>query len=154
MKESVPLGKVEVLEKTPKDPVQKMINRTSVTSAVIGAILSPIPLVDEILLLPIYANMARRIARLRELPRKQMPWRPILRTTMNGLMARAGLNLAVSFIPGVAAIANAASAAVLTQLIGKYVDEAVAAPAEAKPIGVTAIVNALKAKLPRRAAAT
>jgi uncharacterized protein (DUF697 family) len=129
--------------------VKAAIRRTSVASAVIGAVLSPIPLVDELVLMPVYLGMAARIAKLHDLRGKgrAVPWRPIAWTTVNGLLARAAANVAVSYIPGVAAVANAASAALLTGLLGDYVDEACADPENARPIGVKALVERLRGAL-------
>ncbi len=127
----------------------KIVHRTAAVTAGIGALLSPIPLLDELVLFPVYADLARRIGRSRGLPASELPWRPVLRTAFNGLLARAGLNLAVSYIPGVAAVANAASAALLTELFGRFADEACAAPKEAAPVGVKAIASLLRDQVAR-----
>jgi uncharacterized protein (DUF697 family) len=129
------------------DAVKSIVKRNTVASAVIGAVLSPIPLIDEVVLIPFYLLMAKKIAGKHELGRGQVPWKPIARTTFNGLFARAAVNVTVSYIPGVAAAANAASAAALTALLGNYVDDACKDPAAAQPIGVKAIVAVLKDKL-------
>ena len=129
------------------DAVKSIVQRNTVASAVIGAVLSPIPLIDEVVLIPFYLLMAKKIAGKHELGRGQVPWKPIARTTFNGLLARAAVNVTVSYIPGVAAAANAASAAALTALLGSYVDDACKEPATAQPIGVKAIVGVLKDKL-------
>jgi len=129
------------------DAVKSIVKRNTVASAVIGAVLSPIPLIDEVVLIPFYLLMAKKIAGKHELGRGQVPWKPIARTTFNGLVARAAVNVTVSYIPGVAAAANAASAAALTALLGNYVDDACRDPAAAQPIGVKAIVGVLKERL-------
>ncbi|MEO6420934.1 MAG: hypothetical protein ABIP39_16090 [Polyangiaceae bacterium] len=97
----------------------------------IGVVLSPIPLADELALLPVYGLMTSRIGTHHGLERSEVPWRPIALTAFAGLAARAAINLTVSFIPGVAAVANAASAAALTELFGRYVDTACQNPADA-----------------------
>jgi uncharacterized protein (DUF697 family) len=124
--------------------VKAAIRRTSLASAVIGAVLSPIPLVDELVLMPVYLGMAARIAKLHDLTGRAVPWRPIAWTTVNGLLARAAANVAVSYIPGVAAVANAASAALLTGLLGDYIDEACDHPEQARPLGVKALVERIR----------
>ena len=129
------------------DAVRSIVQRNTLASAVIGAVLSPIPLIDELVLIPFYLRMAAKIGRSHALARGQMPWRPVTRTTLNGLLARAAVNVTVSYIPGVAAAANAASAAALTALLGNYIDDACADPKGAQPIGVKAIVGVLKEKL-------
>src|SRR5437660_6199484 len=98
--------------------VGRLVHGTSVVAAGLGALLSPFPLVDELLLFPLYGGLAGRIGKIHGLAFGDVPWKPVLRTAFNGLLARAGVNLAVAYIPGVAAVANAASAAVLTELFG------------------------------------
>jgi hypothetical protein len=66
---------------------------------------------------------------------------------MAGLGARAVINLSVSFIPGVAAVANAASAALLTELVGAYVDSACDDPEAARALSTEQITTALRARL-------
>ena len=126
--------------------VSKLVHRTSVAAAALGAILSPIPLADELILFPVYASLARKIGKLHGLRTTTIPWRPILGTAAQGLAARAVVNLSVSFIPGVAAVANAVSAAGLTELLGRHADESCADPANAKVWGTAQILEALKSR--------
>jgi uncharacterized protein (DUF697 family) len=104
--------------------VKSMIRRTSLATAALGVVLSPIPLADELLLVPIYGVMSARIARARGIGLAALPWRPIGTAILAGLAARAAANVGFAFIPGVAAVANAVSAAALTKLIGDYADTA------------------------------
>ena len=103
----------------------------------IGAVLSPIPFADELVLVPTLGVMAARIGRARGLDLADMPWKPIVTAITAGLAARAAFNVTVAFIPGVAAVSNAITAAVLTRTLGKYADSvcregiAVAGPFEA-----------------------
>lgn len=127
--------------------VERSIHRTSLVAAVIGAVLSPIPLADELVLVPVFAVMTHSIARRRGLARKDIPWRAIVGTEVAGLGARAVVNLSVSFIPGVAAVANAASAALLTELVGAYVDSACDDPKAARALSTEQITSALRARL-------
>jgi uncharacterized protein (DUF697 family) len=129
------------------DPaVERLIRRTSLLTAALGVVLSPIPLADELLLLPIYGVLTSRIAKKHALPIAQLPWKPICATAFAGLAARAAVNITVSYIPGVAAAANAASAVALTQFFGRYVDETCAKPAGARPLSVAEILNTLRPK--------
>src|ERR1700683_1285726 len=91
-----------------------MIRRTTSLSAALGVALSPIPMADEFLLLPVYALLTTRIGKQHGLARQQIPWRPVTATAVAGLAARAAINITVSYIPGVAAVANAVSAVALT----------------------------------------
>ena len=119
-----------------KARVKSVILQTSIASAALGVVLSPIPFADEIILVPVYGVMAARIGKAHGLSFTEVPWRPIVAAITAGLASRAALNVAFAFIPGVAAAANAVSAAALTRVLGHYADSvcreggiAVAAPA-------------------------
>jgi uncharacterized protein (DUF697 family) len=105
--------------------VERVIWQTGVASAALGVVLSPIPLADELILMPLYGVMTARIGHARGVDLAALPWRPIGRAVFAGLAARAVANLSLAFIPGVAAVANAVSAAALTRVIGRYADTAV-----------------------------
>src|SRR5215472_6997913 len=126
--------------------VQRVVRRTSILTAGLGVILSPLPLADELLLLPIYALMTRRIGKEHGLPAAQIPWKPVTATAIAGLAARAAVNITVSYIPGVAAVANAISAAALTQYFGRYVDGVCERPEEARAVSVQEILSLLRKK--------
>ncbi len=115
--------------------VRKVILQTAVTSAALGAALSPVPLADELVLVPIYGAMAVRIARARGVAPMKFPWRPYGRMVVAGLATRAVVNLGTALIPGVAAVANALSATALTKRLGDYADRALQKDAEAVPTG-------------------
>jgi uncharacterized protein (DUF697 family) len=104
--------------------VKAVITQTTIASAVLGVILSPIPLADELLLVPIYGVMTARIGKARGKGITAVPWRPIGTAIVAGLAARAAANVGFAFVPGVAAVANAISAAALTKLLGEYADTA------------------------------
>jgi hypothetical protein len=132
------------------DPrVARLVHRTGLVNAAIGAVLSPIPLADEIVLFPIFGWLTGRIARLHELPDERIPWGPIRATRVAALVARAGLNVTVAYIPGVAAFANAVSAFAVTELVGRYVDELCRDPEAARAMTVQDIVEKLREKLKR-----
>ena len=94
-----------------------------------------------------------RIARARGLGLDTVPWRPIAVTAVAGLGARAAVNLTVSYIPFVAAAANAASGVALTRFFGRFVDTACATArsgGETSPLGLRDIKDAIR---PKRATA-
>jgi uncharacterized protein (DUF697 family) len=126
------------------DAVRKTVNRTSMVTGAIGVVLSPIPLADELVFLPVCGVMAARIGSAHGLALKSVPWGPVAKTTLATLGARAALNVAVSYIPGVAAVANAVSAYAVTQVLGRYIDEACADPATAHPLSIQEAGQRLK----------
>ena len=127
-----------------KAEVKRLVRVTSVASGAIAVVLSPVPLADELAFLPLYAWMTSRIARHHALPVRGIPVRAIAATTVTALGARAALNVTVSFVPGVAAVANAVTAAVMTQVLGAYVDAACAAPERAKPLSFAELRETLR----------
>jgi uncharacterized protein (DUF697 family) len=133
----------------PSPEVRTVIRKTSIVGFGLGVVLSPIPLADEILLLPVYAWMTAKIGAQHGLSLRKIAWRPITSTVVAGLAARAAINVTVSFVPGVAAVANAVSAAALTQLLGHYVDGACADPAGAKAMNMSSFVDELKRRVSR-----
>jgi hypothetical protein len=126
------------------DRIRKLVARTSYVTGAIAVVLSPIPLADEIAFLPVFGVMASRIAKSHGLAMRDVPWRPIAATTVAALAARATVNVAVSYIPGVAAVANAVSAVTVTRLLGSYVDGACAEPGTARALSVKEIVTRMK----------
>lgn len=101
---------------------KKIVWQTTLVSAALGAVLSPIPFADELVLVPVYGVMAARIGKVHGLGLMQVPWRPIAGAITAGLATRAALNVVVAFIPGLAAISNAVSATLLTRRLGLYAD--------------------------------
>jgi uncharacterized protein (DUF697 family) len=119
-----------------------------VLAATFGAVLSPIPLLDELVFVPMYSILAIRIAGRHALPIRRMPWAPIIKTTFGGLVARGVVNLGVALIPGVSAVANAATAVALTEVLGRYLDESCEHPEAARVLGVKEIVALLRKRQP------
>ena len=126
------------------DAVRRLVARTSYLTGALAVVLSPIPLADEVALLPVFGVMTGRIAKTHGLKLREVPWRPIARTTVAALAARATVNVAVSYIPGVAAVANAASAVTVTRMLGSYIDGACVEPSLARPLSVRDIIDRMK----------
>jgi uncharacterized protein (DUF697 family) len=124
--------------------VSALIHRTSVVSASLGVLLSPIPFLDELALFPVYGVMSSRIARHHAIAFRAMPWSPILKSTAVGLVARAVVGLAFFYLPGVSAVGSAATAALLTEILGQYVDEVCARPEAAATLTVREVMSLLK----------
>jgi uncharacterized protein (DUF697 family) len=128
---------------------RKIINRASVVNALIAAVTSPVPLLDELIFAPGFVFMAARIGRKQGVSLVKMPWRPIGGTIVTGLAARAAINVAVSYIPGVAAALNAVTAVTLTQFLGRYVVKACERPEEARKVAIKDLVDEMRSRLPK-----
>jgi uncharacterized protein (DUF697 family) len=111
--------------------VERIVDQSSALSAGLSIVLSPFPLVDEVLMLPLLGGMSVRIGNTHGVGWKELPWKALTSTAVGGLLARATVTLGVSYIPFVAAAANAASAAALTGAFGAYADRVCAHPADA-----------------------
>jgi uncharacterized protein (DUF697 family) len=112
--------------------VRVAVHGSSGAAAGIAALLSPLPLADELALLPLYGLLAVHIGRAHELKLADMPWKPIARTALGGLAVRAAASVAGSWVPGVAALVNAVTAIALTEVVGRSVDSACSAVRAAK----------------------
>ncbi len=107
----------------------RTVNTTRWLSAGLAAILSPIPLLDDLVLAPVYGAMAIRIGRTHHLSIGEMPWKQAGPMIVAGLVGRAAANLTVSYIPGVAAVANAMTAIILTDFLAPRINDACEAAA-------------------------
>jgi hypothetical protein len=95
---------------------------TGVGAAAVAAILSPIPLADEVVLLPALIGVGVVVGRERGIALGALPWRRLAGGAVAGLVARGAINLAVASVPVVAAAANAATAFVLTRAYAAWAD--------------------------------
>jgi uncharacterized protein (DUF697 family) len=105
-------------------PANATIRAAEIGSAFVAAILSPFPLADEFVIAPGLLGMAAVIGHQNGLRLAAMPWGALGRAAFVGLAARASANLAVSCLPGVAAIANATTAFALTRAYARWVERA------------------------------
>lgn len=128
------------------DAVKTVVRRTSVAACVTAAVLSPIPLADEVALVPTYGLMLWRIAAARGVSVSAAPWRPFMTAAVAGLTLRAVVNLSVAALPGVSAVANAVSAVTLTHALGRVADNLCSAPEAARTAGLRDLFGALRAK--------
>ncbi|MEO8874973.1 MAG: hypothetical protein ABI461_05250 [Polyangiaceae bacterium] len=130
-----------------KIEVQRTVRNTCIFSAGIAVVLSPIPLADELVLFPTFGVMASRIAKHHDIATRSLPWKSILTTVGGALLARATVNLAVAALPGVSAAANATSAALLTTLLGNYIDAICTDPTAPRALTMHEILNQMKARI-------
>jgi uncharacterized protein (DUF697 family) len=98
------------------------VRAAEIGSAVVAAILSPIPLADEFVIAPGLLGLAAIIGHRHGLSLGAMPWRALGRGALVGLAARASANLAVASLPGLAAVANAATAFALTRAYAEWAE--------------------------------
>ena len=127
--------------------VKRTIRNTSIITASIAVVLSPIPLADELVFFPAYGLMARRIGKHHSIASRSLPWKSIMTTVGGALVARAAVNLSVAALPGVSAAANATSAVFLTTLLGNYVDAICTNPSAPRALSIREILEQMKARV-------
>ena len=113
-------------------------------------VLSPIPMADEIALVPVYAWLTLRVARARRKRARELPWSPLAKTMLAGLLVRGGIDATVATVPGVAAVVNATTAVALTQIYGACVDHVCRGSYVPTTFGPRQVLDALRARLARQ----
>jgi uncharacterized protein (DUF697 family) len=124
--------------------IDSVIRRTGIIAGAIAAAMPPIPLLDEVLLLPLYVIFTKRIGQEHGLRFRQIPWKPIAQTGVAGIVARNIINLGVTFVPGVAQVVKAATTFALTEVFGRYIDGACADPVSATPLKIKDFIHLLR----------
>jgi uncharacterized protein (DUF697 family) len=126
------------------DAMPRVVGPASWGAAAVAAVLSPIPLADEVLLFPALLGVGAAVGRARGVRLRALPWGAFAATAAIGLTARAGINLAVSYLPGIAAVANATTAYALTYAFGAWAHAACADPSRARPPSPAQLVDAIR----------
>lgn len=136
---------------TTDDAVSRAIRRASVASAGISVVLSPIPLADEIALVPVYAWLTMRVARARRKAARDVPWPSLAKVAVAGLFVRGAIDATVATVPGLSALVNATTAVGLTHVYGACVDDACAHEGPTR-LGARRVFDAVRARWRRRSA--
>ena len=129
---------------------RRLVHKTSLIDAAIAVVLSPIPLLDEVIFVPVLGVLGGKIAKRHGLTRAQTPWRPMLATAVTGLAARAALNSTVAAVPFVSAAVGGATAAVLTETVGDAFDVMCRDPAHARALPLREALDRLRGALALR----
>jgi uncharacterized protein (DUF697 family) len=111
-----------------------VVRATEIGAAAVAAVLSPIPLADELVIGPALLGVAAVIGREQGRAVAELPWRSLVGTAVVGLAARAALNLAVATLPGVATVANAVTAFGLTRAYAGWAERATRLAAVPRPV--------------------
>lgn len=95
--------------------VERWVDRTSLVAGAVAVVLSPIPLADEVVMVPLLGALSWRIGVSHGLSARELPWAKLGAAAVAGLAARAVAGLAFALVPGVSAVTNALSAVALTR---------------------------------------
>jgi uncharacterized protein (DUF697 family) len=104
----------------------RIVRASGLGAAAVAALLSPVPLADELVIGPGLLGLGALVGRERGLTWRELPWRSLAAAAAAALGARAALNLAVTSLPVVAAVVNAATAFALTRAYAEWADRACA----------------------------
>lgn len=129
-----------------RDGATRAIRGASKAAAGISVVLSPIPLADELALVPVYLWLTLRIARARGKSSREVPWGPLAKVAVVGLVVRGAVDATVATIPGIAAVINASTAIALTQIYGSCADHICRGPTTRDALGWRDVLEALRAR--------
>ena len=138
---------------TPDAIVTRTIRRASVAAVGISVVLSPVPLVDEVVLSAMYTWVTVRIAHAHGRTARELPWRPLAKTLLVGLVVRGVIDAPVGPILGLTTVVNATTAVALTRIYGACVEYACTRPPEATAFRLRDVLAAIRERRARRSAA-
>jgi Cu2+-exporting ATPase len=99
-----------------EEAIRSHVQRATILAGFLGVL----PFMHDPLLSSLFLHLFRHIARAHDMFGSQLPWRKIVRTMMNALGARHAAILPIQWVPGVALVARATTAAALGQILGRY----------------------------------
>ena len=105
----------------------------SATTAVVSFVTQPIPLLDELVVIPMHYLLCVRLASAHGVKRKDLPWKQIKKIIWYGAGARVLANVSLGLVPVVGMFSNAVTAIALTEYLGHYIAEVVAHPGRPAP---------------------
>ena len=101
---------------------RKLTYRYASVTAGVAFLTQPIPGGDELAVVPLHYMFAARMAKVRGLRRRDLPWRSIQRIIWYGAAARLAANFSLGLVPILGSFANAITAIALTEFLGRWID--------------------------------
>jgi uncharacterized protein (DUF697 family) len=109
------------------DPaLRRLTAKYAVVTAIAAFVAQPIPVADEMVVLPLQYWFAGVFVRRRGNRLGQAPWWGVTAILGGGVGARIASRLMLGLLPPAGAIANAVASAATTVLVAMYVDDALA----------------------------
>jgi uncharacterized protein (DUF697 family) len=112
---------------------RRITNVTSGVAAATAFVMQPVPALDELAVVPIHYYLVLRLAKARGVGVFKIPWRNVQRIIWYGAGARFVTHITIGLMPIAGGITTAATAVALTEYLSRYLDEALADPAHARP---------------------
>ncbi|WP_437877615.1 hypothetical protein [Sorangium sp. So ce513] len=128
--------------------IRRMINKYSAVAAVTSFVTQPIPGADELIVVPIHYHLSVSMARHRGASLLAVPWIPVSKIIWGGAGVRLFANFTLGLVPVAGLFSNAITAVALTELLARYLDGALRAPASPPPaVSLKTIKDALESSL-------
>jgi uncharacterized protein (DUF697 family) len=105
-------------------------------SAVAAFVTQPVPMLDELIVVPLQYSLCKRLARAHGISRKELPRNEIRKIIWYGAAARLLANFSLGLVPVVGMFSNAVTAIALTEFLSLYVEDALQNP-ERPPTEIT-----------------
>jgi hypothetical protein len=107
---------------------RKLTTRYARLSVGVGLLFTPLPMLDEVVVVPLHYALCRKLAKERGVRPKDLPWKQLRRIIWWGAGARTALAASLSPIPIAGTVANVVTAYALTEFLSTYLDEALSHP--------------------------
>jgi hypothetical protein len=107
---------------------RKLTTRYARLSVGLGLLFTPLPMLDEVVVVPLHYALCRRLAKERGVKSKDLPWKQLRRIIWWGAGARTALAASLSPIPVAGTVANWVTAYALTEFLSSYLDDVLSHP--------------------------
>ncbi|MGK4006721.1 hypothetical protein WMF31_29135 [Sorangium sp. So ce1036] len=124
-----------------------MTNRYSAITAVTSFVTQPVPGADELIVIPLHYRFAVLLTRQRGVPLRTAPWWQVSKIIWGGAAVRLLANFTLGLVPVAGLFSNAITAVALTELLGRYLDEALSSPAPPPAVSMQTIRDAVQDSL-------
>jgi uncharacterized protein (DUF697 family) len=112
---------------------RRITNVYSGVAAVAAFFTQPVPMLDEVIVVPIHYGLTVRMARSRGVSIFKLPWRSVQRIIWYGAGARLVANMSLGLVPVVGAFVNSITAIALTEFLARWLDEFLEHPDQPPP---------------------
>jgi uncharacterized protein (DUF697 family) len=126
---------------------RRLTRKYAMISAAISVVAHPIPAADELLVIPVHYRLSMKMARAQGARLRDLPWRQLHKIIWGGAAVRFCFDVGFGFVPVAGALAHAATAGALTEILGRYLDEALRRPGPPPPMTLKTLKDSLRPKV-------
>jgi len=124
--------------------IRRLSRKYSMISAALSLVAHPLPAADEIIVIPIHYGLSLKMARVQGVRLLDLPWWQIHKIIWGGAALRFCFDLGLGLVPVAGAFAHAATAGALTEILARYLDEAMRRPGAPPPISLKTLKDSLR----------